>query len=105
MVISRKFHGYGYGRKLLAEMERIALEKGLIGIFAGSDDETDSTSLSDREITAENIFHEIINIKNYKHHPYEFYKKCGYSIVGIIPNANGDRKPDIWLWKDIRKKT
>ncbi|ENY3597990.1 aminoglycoside N-acetyltransferase AAC(6')-Ia, partial [Acinetobacter baumannii] len=29
------------------------------------------------------------------------YKKCGYMIVGIIPNANGKRKPDIWMWKDI----
>jgi len=103
MVIKKEFQGKGYGKILLNELERIALEKGVIGVFAGSDDETYSTSLSDKEITAGNIFEEIINIKNYKNHPYEFYKKCGYCIIGIIPNANGDRKPDILLWKDIRK--
>ncbi|EPU1074472.1 aminoglycoside N-acetyltransferase AAC(6')-Ia, partial [Klebsiella pneumoniae] len=40
-------------------------------------------------------------IKNIKNHPYEFYQKCGYSIVGVIPDANGKRKPDIWMWKKI----
>jgi len=103
LVVKKEFQGKGYGRILVSEIEKIALSKGIIGIFAGSDDETFSTSLSEKEITAENIFSEIINIKNYKNHPYEFYKKCGYTIVGLIPNANGDRKPDIFLWKDIRR--
>ena len=103
MVVKKEAQGKGYGKILLEELERIAREKGIIGIFAGSDDETFSTSLSEKEITAANIFSEIANIKNYKNHPYEFYQKCGYCIIGIIPNASGDKKPDILLWKDIRK--
>jgi len=104
MAISTKYKGKGYGKILLTELENIAYEKGIIGIMAGSDDQNFKTSLSDKDITENNIFEEIKNIKNYDNHPYEFYKKCGYSIVGIIPNANGVNKPDIWLWKDIRKK-
>jgi len=103
MVIKKEFQGKNYGRKLLNELEKEAYKNGIIGIVAGSDDETNSTSLSDKEINGENIFDEIKNIRNYKNHPFEFYKKCGYSIIGIIPNANGQNKPDIWLWKDIRK--
>ena len=105
MVVKKEFWGKGYGKILIDELERIAVEKSIIGIFAGSDDETFSTSLSDKEITSENIFNEITNIKNYKNHPYEFYQKCGYIITGVVPNANGDRKPDIFLWKDLRKST
>jgi len=101
MVIKKEFQGKGYGKILLDELEKIAQEKNIIGIVAGSDDETFSTSLSEKEITSENIFEEIVNIKNYKNHPYEFYKKCGYTIIGIIPNASGLNKPDIWLWKKI----
>ena len=102
MVVKKEFQGKGLGKLLLNELENIARGNNIIGIFAGSDDETNSTSLSNKKITGENIFEEISNIKNYKNHPYEFYKKCGYNIVGIIPNANGNNKPDIWLWKDIR---
>ena len=104
MVIKHEFQGKGYGKILLNELEKMAQKKGIIGIVAGSDDETNKTNLSENEITKENIFDKIKNIKKYKNHPYEFYQKCGYTIVGIIPNANGLNKPDIWLWKDIRIK-
>jgi aminoglycoside 6'-N-acetyltransferase I len=102
MAILPNFQGKGYGKILLNKLEVIAQEKGIIGIFAGSDDETNKTSLSEIEITKDNIFEEIKKKKNHKNHPYEFYIKCGYSIIGIIPNANGPKKPDILLWKDIR---
>ena len=103
LVISNDYQGKGFGRILINEVEKIARKKGIIGIFCGSDDETNKTSLSEKEITSKNIFEEIITIKNYKNHPFEFYVKCGYSIIGIIPNANGLKKPDILLWKDIRE--
>ena len=103
MLIKKEYQGKSYGRMLLKEIERMAYLNGIIGLVAGSDDETNSTSLSEKEINGKNIFEEIKNIKNYKNHPFEFYKKCGYNIIGIIPNANGQNKPDIWLWKDIRK--
>ena len=102
MAVSPGFQGKGYGKILLEELERSARQKGIIGIFAGSDDETNKTSLSEREITSENIFEEIKKIKNHAKHPFEFYIKCGYTIIGLIPNANGPNKPDILLWKDIR---
>ena len=103
MVIKKEYQRKSYGRLLLTEIENVANLNGIIGLEAGSDDETNSTSLSEKEINGENIFEEIKNIKNYKNHPFEFYEKCGYTIIGIIPNANGQNKPDIWLWKDIRR--
>ena len=103
-AISPKFKRKGYGKILMEEVEKIAQEKNIIGIILSSGDEANKTSLSDEEITGENIIEKIQNIKNYKNHPYEFYQKCGYSIIGIIPNAYGLKKSDIWLWKDIRKK-
>jgi len=102
MAILPEFQGKGYGKLLIDELCSIARSKGIIGIFAGSDDESGLTSLSGKEINKDNIFHEITSIKNHGEHPYEFYLKCGFIIIGIVPNANGFGKPDILLWKDLR---
>ncbi len=57
---------------LMEEVEKAAQENNIIGIILSSGDEANKTSLSDKEITGENIIEEIKNIKNYKNHPYEF---------------------------------
>ena len=103
-AVLTEFQGKGYGYILMNEIEKRAQEKGAIGIILGSGDEEKLTSLSKKEINDENIFEEIKNIKNIGNHPYEFYKKCGYMIYGIIPNAYGQYKSSILMWKDIRKK-
>jgi len=104
LVVETKYQRKGIGRRILEEVENKAKEKGIEGIVLGTDDELNKTSLSDKELNEENIFEEIQSIKNKNKHPYEFYKKCGYIIVGVIPNANGNKKPDIWMWKRIGKK-
>jgi aminoglycoside 6'-N-acetyltransferase I len=101
LVVSNEYQNKGVGKILMNEIEKMAKGKGLIGIVLGTDDENDKTSLSKVDINNKNICSEIANIKNLNHHPFEFYQKCGYFIIGIIPNANGKNKPDIWMWKNI----
>jgi len=33
--------------------------------------------------------------------PFEFYQKCGFVIVGVVPDANGLGKPDILMAKRV----
>ena len=101
LVVGKASQGRGVGTLLLREIERLAKARGLIGIALGTDDETGGTSLSRAEIRKDNIRAEIEGIRNLGRHPYEFYEKCGYFIVGLIPNANGAGKPDIWMWKGL----
>lgn len=101
LVVDLQYQRQGIGRTLLAKIEQIAREKGIIGIVLGTDDEQFRTSLSQITISRENIWKAIKTIKNLSNHPYEFYEKCGYMIVGIIPDANGKNKPDIWMWKGL----
>ncbi|ECZ4807255.1 AAC(6')-Ia family aminoglycoside 6'-N-acetyltransferase [Salmonella enterica] len=101
IVVDIKEQHKGVGKLLLAEIEKEAKEKNIIGIVLGTDDENYRTSLSQVTITNDNLFNEIKYIRNIGNHPYTFYEKSGYMIVGVIPNANGVNKPDIWMWKGI----
>lgn len=101
LVVAPAHQGQGVGRKLMHALEQRARALGLIGIVLGSDDELFETSLSHVDITGRNALLELQTLTNLKRHPFEFYQKCGYRVVGMIPNANGKNKPDIWMWKDL----
>lgn len=103
LVVDESVRQQGIGRALCEKLEEELQQKNIYTIYLGTDDEDFKTSLSD-EYLFDNVYEKIKNIKNYKKHPYEFYEKVGYKIVGVIPNANGIGKPDIWMAKDIRKK-
>ena len=38
---------------------------------------------------------------NWNLHPYEFYQKQGFVIIGVMPDANGLGKPDILMAKSV----
>lgn len=101
LVVDRAYRSKGIGSRLCNELELILKARGCITIYLGSDDENDSTTLSNTDLF-EDTYEKIRNIQNIKNHPYEFYQKVGYQIIGVIPDANGVGKPDIWLAKSIK---
>lgn len=101
LVVAPGYQGQGVGTALMQLLEERARARGLIGILLGSDDENFETSLSQADISGSNALAEMQRLTNLRRHPYEFYQKCGYSVVGMIPNANGKNKPDILMWKDL----
>lgn len=101
LVVAPAFQGYGVGRTLIKALELRAKAKGLIGIVLGTDDELFESSLSQSDLNGGNVLSELSRMTNRNRHPFEFYQKCGYSVVGAIPNANGKNKPDILMWKDL----
>lgn len=100
LVTAKEYRMQGVGRGLCQALEEVLKEKGCLTIYLGSDDENGSTTLSGTNLF-ENTFDKILGIKNLGGHPYGFYEKVGYKIVGVIPDANGVGKPDIWLAKSL----
>ncbi len=68
--------------------------------WAGSDDEVDRTSLGDIDLFPDPLTH-LTRIRNTGGHPFEFYLRCGSVLAGVLPDASGFGKPDIFLAKRI----
>ncbi|MBX3037126.1 MAG: GNAT family N-acetyltransferase [Anaerolineales bacterium] len=102
LAIQPNLQKQGIGRKLVEDFEEQVRQKNGITILLGTDDENNMTSLSNVDLY-ENLFEKITNIKNIKGHPFEFYQKMGYTIIGVIPDANGIGKPDILMAKQVNR--
>jgi len=100
LVVRAKSRGLGVGSALVKDFENQVKQKGAMTVWLGSDDENGSTSVSGIDVYSD-VFKHIADIKNLKRHPYEFYLKLGYTIVGICPDANGFGKPDIYMAKRV----
>jgi aminoglycoside 6'-N-acetyltransferase I len=100
LAVQPSAHGRGIGHALVENFEEQVRRKGGLTITLGSDDEDAMTSLANVDLY-ENLWEKIRNIRNLKHHPFEFYQKMGYIITGVVPDANGIGKPDILMAKRV----
>jgi aminoglycoside 6'-N-acetyltransferase I len=90
----------GIGRALVADLEERVRERGGITILLGTDDEDHMTTLAGVDLYP-NVLEQAANVRNLRGHPYEFYQKLGFVIVGVVPDANGPGKPDILMAKRV----
>ncbi|UCH43426.1 MAG: GNAT family N-acetyltransferase [Dehalococcoidales bacterium] len=102
LVVSPEHRKMGIGRALVADLEERIRERGGITIRLGTDDEDNMTSLGGVDLYR-NVLEHLASIRNIKGHPYEFYQKLGFVIVGVVPDANGPGKPDIIMAKRIKR--
>lgn len=90
----------GLGRLLVTNLEEQLRKRECLTLWVGTDDEDNMTTLSGANLYP-NVFEHIGKIKNLRGHPYEFYQKLGFVIVGVMPDANGLGKPDIFMAKRV----
>ena len=102
LVVKEEYRGQGIGKVLVNDLEEKVKERGGLTIWVGTDDEDNSTSLSNTDLY-ENLYEKIVDIRNLKRHPFIFYQKVGFIIVGVMPDANGIGKPDIYMAKKVGK--
>jgi len=100
LVVSPAAQGRGIGRVLVADLESQVAARGGITLYLGTDDENYQTSLGGVDLYPNPIEH-VADVKNLRQHPFEFYQKLGFVIVGVMPDANGFGKPDIFMAKRI----
>lgn len=100
LVVREDARRRGVGRALVADLERLVAARGALTLQLGSDDEDDMTSLGGADLY-DDLWARIRDIQDRKGHPFAFYRKLGYTIIGVIPDANGRGKPDILMARRI----
>lgn len=100
LVVHPDYQGQGIGKSLVSDFEERVREKGGITIYLGTDDESEMTSLGGVDLYP-NVLEHLSQLRNVKRHPFEFYQAQGYTVVGVIPDANGPGKPDILMAKRV----
>ena len=103
LVVKPDCQRQGIGRALVADLEAQVSARGGLTIWLGTDDEHNMTSLAGVDLFPDVLEH-LANIRNLRGHPYEFYLKVGFAIVGVLPDANGPGKPDIFMAKSVRQR-
>ena len=95
----------GLGRALVEAFEKEAAARGALTVTLGTDDDTGITSLADADLYAD-VPGQIAGLRDLgRNHPFLFYQKLGYVVTGVLPDANGPGRPDIYMSKAVRRKT
>lgn len=93
----------GVGSALLRALEDACARQGALTLYLGTDDEFGETSLGNTDLY-DGAYEKMAQAENLAHHPFTFYQKNGYKIVGVLPDANGPGKPDIFMAKRLAAK-
>lgn len=102
LVVHKDFRARGIGADLVKEIEKRVRDSGALTLWVATDDDTGLTSLAHQNLYP-NPLAKLQMIQNLKGHPYEFYERLGFTLCGVIPDANGLGKPDLFLAKRVRK--
>ena len=99
LVVRRENRHQGIGRALVEAFESEAANRGALTFTLGTDDDTGMTSLAGVDLYSD-VPGQIAAVRDLgRGHPFLFYRKLGYVVTGVMPDANGRGLPDIYMSK------
>ncbi len=102
LVVAPAHQGRGIGRALVTALEQALRARGAMTVYLGTDDESGMTSLGGADLYP-GVLQKLGTMENRRGHPFTFYRRLGYEVVGCIPDANGFGKPDIFMARRIAR--
>lgn len=104
LVVRQEHRRQGHGRTLVEAFEAEARNRGALTATLGTDDDSDMTSLSGIDLY-DDVPRHITELRDLgRNHPFLFYRRLGYVVTGLMPDANGPGKPDIYMSKKLAAK-
>jgi aminoglycoside 6'-N-acetyltransferase I len=88
----------GIGTQLVRMVEETARAQNICTLYVGTDDEFGGTNVFSKDLYPDVSAH-MRRLAPARGHPFVFYRKLGFSVVGLLPDVNGPGKPDIFMAK------
>jgi GNAT superfamily N-acetyltransferase len=104
LVVDPARQGRGFGTALVAALEQRARAANIGTIWLGTDDDFGGTSLYGADLYPDVLGH-LRRITPRGKHPYMFYQRIGFAVVGVLPDVNGRGRHDILMAKRIEPMT
>lgn len=103
LVVREASERRGLGTALVAGFEAEAAARGAFTLTLGTDDDAGITFLADIDLYPD-IPRHIAELRDLgRDHPFLFYRKLGFLVTGVMPDANGPGRPDIYMSKPVRR--
>jgi aminoglycoside 6'-N-acetyltransferase I len=100
IVVDEAWRRHGVGRALVLDLEGILTARGGLTLWAGSDDLAGETSLGGVDLYSA-LPGAFGSVHSWGRHPLPFYSSLGFHVVGVMPDANGPGRPDIFVAKRL----
>jgi GNAT superfamily N-acetyltransferase len=100
IVVDEAQRRRGVGRALILDLEALLVSRGGLTLWAGSDDLAGETSLGEIDLYAA-LPQAFGEVRSWGRHPLPFYRRLGFHVIGVMPDANGPGRPDIFLGKRL----
>ena len=104
IVVDEAMRRQGVGRALVLDLEAILTARGALTLWAGSDDLAGETSLGAVDLYSA-LPEAFDSVRSWGNHPLPFYRRLGFHVIGVMPDANGPGRPDIFLGKRLGTET
>jgi len=101
VVVGRDEQHRGVGRALVTDIEELVAAEGGLTVYLGADDLDKATSLAEEDLFPGVIEQAADLDVRKRRHPVGFFLHLGYEVIGVIPDANGPGRPDIWLGRSV----
>ncbi len=101
LVVDPHHHRHGIGTLLIRALEERARKDRVLTLYLGTDDDYGGTTLFGRELYPDptDALRKIAPAG--RGHPFFFYRKMGFVPAGVLPDVNGNGRPDLLMAKRL----
>ena len=103
LLVDPAHHGRGAGRRLVAELEAVAARAGALVMALSTSDALGATTPAGRDLYADPLgaLARLDVREPGARHAIGFWRAVGYSVVGVLPDAEGEGVPSIRFAKRL----